>query len=135
MITNFEEYTHDLTPEELEQAAVLATVLRFRVGKDKAITNGEIQKGFREKLGVTMHGARVRKLIRHLRMSGTIPLLMSTSKGYYQASTKEEFNTCIVSIQERAESLYHLVHKMRQQLQHCEFDKKENLWTPNAYKK
>lgn len=103
MITGFEKQTHDLTDEEKVLLPQFVAGLKTKIGKKNAITNGKMRQGF-EKKGVLVTDARTRKIINHIRITGLVPLLCSTSKGYFVAQTREEIELYLQGLKERIEA-------------------------------
>jgi hypothetical protein len=101
MITNFETQTEPLTPEELQLVPMFIEGLKTKIGKDNSITGGEIQKAFAEKMNLKVGGARIRKIINHIRINGLVKYLCATSKGYYVANKKAEIEEYLTSLHER----------------------------------
>lgn len=91
MITGFEEQTKPLTDNEREVfLPLIIEGIRVRHGKENAITNKEIVSRLRERRGVKMSEARVRKIVNHIRCNDLVPCLIATSDGYYIAETEQE---------------------------------------------
>lgn len=104
MITGYEEITHDLTPDELRLIPGMVRGLETKIGKANAITSSQIIKVYRER-GEKMTGARVRKMINHIRMTGLVERLVATSTGYYVSNDPKELQDYIRSLYERADSI------------------------------
>ena len=113
MITNFEEFTHELTDYELINVVPwVETELSFRVGKGNAVTNNQLTKMCPHKITTP----RIRKIIHALRVSGKIPLLIANSKGYFRSENPNEVEDWIRSAFERASSINEVANAVRQQL-------------------
>lgn len=105
MITNFEEFTHELTEYEAEVLMpIIIKGLSTKIGKARAITSDQIVEALSNK-GYKISGARVRKLVHNIRMEGSIERLMATSKGYYISNDPEELETYITSLHQRISSI------------------------------
>jgi len=128
MIRNFEEYTHEMTPDEQNHIVpFLVHMLTLAINKEKAITNKKMVNAFNthykrlyyqgqgEKLLKTS-GPRIRKLIHIIRVSDTIPMLVASSKGYYISDDKDEIETYIGSIEDRIRSIYQIRRALKRQL-------------------
>jgi hypothetical protein len=105
MITGFEKETHELTVYELE--TVLPAVikgLKLRIGKDSAITSTEAIKKMKI-FGIKISSPRWRKIINHIRIQGLISHLVSSSKGYYIATSPNEVKEYLDSLRERINSI------------------------------
>jgi len=102
MITNFEEFTYEITKDELDTVVPwLETELSFAVGKEKAIPNWQLVKDCPFKTSQP----RIRKIVHALRVSGKIPFLLANSKGYYRSNSRAEISEYITSLKERAKSI------------------------------
>lgn len=104
MITGFEKYTHELTEYELTLLPMIIPRLKTKLGKEKAVTNSHICKVFKEH-GHKLDPPRFRKIVQYIRVMGLIPCLISTSKGYYVATSKEEIRKYIESFDQRINSM------------------------------
>jgi len=105
MITNFEEITVGLS--HVEATVVLPKVielLKYRKGKDNAITNKKI-RNLLTAMGHEVHPAQIRKMIHQIRMKGLVNNLLASAKGYYVSSDKEEIEKYVTSLRERAAAI------------------------------
>ena len=107
-ITNFEEYTHELSAEEME---ILPIVIHgFRQYKKNNPIKSELivtrmndylkNNGFK----IKMSGPRLRKMVNYIRSNSLIPLI-ATSHGYFTSDCKETIIEQITSLMERANSI------------------------------
>ena len=104
MITNFETITYDLTDAEMKFIPLLVAGFS-RYTKDNPIKEPDIVTRFNERNpGMKLTGARLRKLVNHIRVNGLLPLI-ATSKGYYVSYDKTEVQAQIRSLNERANSI------------------------------
>lgn len=104
MIVNFENITNELTEVEL---TILPMVIRgfSNYNKNNPIKEPEIVERFNQKdYGVKLTGARLRKIVNHIRTNGLLPLI-ATSKGYYVSYDEVEIETQIKSLKQRARSI------------------------------
>ncbi len=116
MIKNFEDYTHVITDYEMNNIVPrLISILQLRIGKELAITNGNIVKDFANGQIHTSE-PRIRHIIHVLRVSDTIPFLIATSKGYYISNDIDEINDYIQSIEDRLRSIYDIRRSLKRQL-------------------
>lgn len=116
MITGFEEETAPLTEyEERELLPVMIDGLSKKIGKENAVTSSTIVRRLKEK-GLKIDGARVRKLINHIRRHDLVPLLCGSSKGYWIEHNEEEINKYILSLHERIEAISAVRNAMIRQL-------------------
>ena len=107
-VTNFEEFTHELTSEEMEILPVV--VHGFRNYKKESPIKAELivtrmneflaVRGFKTR----MSQPRLRKMVNYIRTNGIIPLI-ATSHGYFTSDCKETIQEQIKSLQERANSI------------------------------
>lgn len=105
MIKNFEKQSKPLT--EYERDTLLPVIYRgllAKVGEKMAITNAAITRGMK-RAGYRLTEERLRKIINHIRVNGMIKCLIATSKGYYIATTRQEMEDYITSLQNRADSI------------------------------
>lgn len=99
MLTNFEEYTEDLTLEEKCQAQKLVKGFENHVGKDNAITNKQIREAMALR-GEVIADPKMRKYVSYIRIN-YLPNLCATSKGYFLAETREELREYLESSWQR----------------------------------
>lgn len=101
MITGFENYTKELNDYEITKLLpAIVAGMKTKIGSENAITNSSIVKAMKKaKFKVTE--PRVRKILHIIRVSGMIPGIVGTSKGYYIAQTREEWEVYLKSINER----------------------------------
>jgi hypothetical protein len=107
-ITNFEEFTHELTSEEMEILPIV--VHGFRNYKKTNPIKAELivtrmneyllARGYKTR----MTQPRLRKMVNYIRTNGLIPLI-ATSNGYFTSDCKETIQEQIKSLQERANSI------------------------------
>jgi len=113
MITNFEEFTHELTDHERIHIVPWVTAeLSLRFDKENAITNKQLI----EKCPHKTTTPRIRKIIHALRVSGTIRFLLASSKGYYRSDNPNEIGDWIKSAYERASSIREIADAVTTQL-------------------
>jgi hypothetical protein len=105
MIKNFEDITHDLTPEEYDLAVRLAPFLEKRT-KDNPILAKQIIDGVNEKWNPKpkLTDARLRKIINYYRVQAILPVI-STSKGYYVSYDEDDVNDMMQSLCQRGNSI------------------------------
>lgn len=109
MITNFEDYTAELTDYERDMVVpMLVELLMTRVGSKNAIRNKEICRIFKGK-GFDVSEARIRKCINYIRMSKDrkthVPHLIASSKGYYRATSVAQVQVYGESLEQRASAI------------------------------
>ena len=115
MITNFEGFTYELT--EYERKILQPRIVKglsVRIGKDKAITNSAMCKALSDK-GYDISEPRLRKIIHSIRIQGLIPLLLSTSKGYFVADNDEQIKNWCESMQQRINSQAQILKAIKEQ--------------------
>lgn len=104
MITNFENITHELSDIELEMLPLMVNGFK-RYTKQYPIKEPEIVARFNSNNPKTkLNGARLRKLVNHIRCHSMLPLI-ATSKGYYLSDDIAEIKNQIMSLRERANSI------------------------------
>lgn len=103
MIKGFKTETSPLTAKELEAVELIAKAMKWRIGEHNAITGKEITRAMAYK-GFKIDGARLRKMINHIRMNGMVQNLCATSKGYFMAETEAELKDYIQGLTARIEA-------------------------------
>lgn len=105
MITNFEQLTHELNEYERDiLRPLIVKGLSTKIGKRQAITNKAICKAMKG-AGHNLNDTRLRKIVHDIRVKGTLPFLIATSKGYYLATNRTEVAKYIKSLSERISSI------------------------------
>ena len=101
MINGFDKETAPLSEyEERTLLPVMVRNLAVKRGRSAAVTNSYICSRLKA-LGYDINGARVRKLINHIRVNGLVPRLIATSDGYYIATDRRELDDYIESLRGR----------------------------------
>lgn len=119
MILGHESITKELSYEEQRLTAIIIQGLK-KYTKKNPIKEPEIIKSLNEKretLGLTkkVTGVRLRKMVNYIRSKGMAPI-MSTSKGYHMASSKEEIEDQIISMEQRANGILSAVNGLKKLL-------------------
>jgi len=109
MIKGFETITADLSNDELQMVQSIIKGLKGKQGKDNAITGAKICDA------MGLHGARLRKLINHIRINNLLPCLCSTSNGYFVATNIEELENYIISLKQRIKAQVDVLNALEQQ--------------------
>lgn len=130
MVKGFEKETAPLTEQEKELAKYIAKGMVNRVGKEKALSNPELQKILKDRLSIEVSDSRIRKIFNYLRRSGNLPLLCSSSKGYYLARNLEELAETIESLENRINAMKATKEELERQ--YFNFQKLNNSITENA---
>jgi hypothetical protein len=105
MIEGFSIQTAKLSPKELELLPIFIDRLSRRIGKSNAVTSQQMIEGLQRIYKITITGARIRKIINHLRIKGILPRLMASSDGYYISNDKSELQKYIQSLKGREEAI------------------------------
>ena len=116
MINGFKTQTQELS--EYERREVLPRVikgLKTKVGVENAVTNKTMVEGLKHR-GIKTSGPRMRKIIHEIRITGEIPYLIATSKGYYITRDKSELLNYIESLEQRAASIRAIASQLEYQL-------------------
>ena len=108
MLTNFENYTHELTDQEME---ILPIVIHgFRAYKKNNPIKAQLivtrMNNYLQENGykIRLTQPRLRKLVNYIRSNSLIPLI-ATSQGYFTTDCKETIINQIQSLNERANSI------------------------------
>jgi len=115
MIQGFEQQTAPLS--EYEQKTLLPVLVRglqVKVGADRVVAGSAIVRGMKQ-YGFKIDGPRLRKIINHIRTNDLIPGLVSNGQGYYIATSADEIEDCIESIQGRIASQQEIVKALQRQ--------------------
>ena len=117
MITNFEEYTEELSDEEIWLIPILIKSFKKIDDKSKAIKAPEIIKRINEwskskDICINISEPRFRKCCNFIRSNSLIPLI-ATSKGYYCSYNQLEIESQIKSLEERANSIINCAEGMK----------------------
>ena len=105
MLKGFYEHTAPLTDiERYRLVPALVNILKTAKGKRRAVTNNDIATILKDE-GRRPSGARIRKLINHIRNNDLIIGLIATSSGYYIASCEEELIEYKESLRGREEAI------------------------------
>jgi len=113
VIDGFENITKELT--EYENDNVLPRViqgLNKRFGEKNIITNSTMVKVLKSE-GFKISGPRIRKIIHEIRVNHIIPRLVSSSNGYYIATSHKELDIYIKSLQQRRASITETIKAMQ----------------------
>jgi hypothetical protein len=115
MVHNFEDFTEELTPDELKLVEPLMNGLRTKT-KDNTIKAPVIVKKMNEyalKNNLTkITEPRLRKLVNFIRVNGMLPVI-ATSQGYYVSHDKQEILDQINSLTQRANSILNSAKGLR----------------------
>lgn len=115
MLQGFDKETAPLNA--YERNVLLPQLLRGlsrKHGKANKITANKIIEGM-EQHGYKLGQPRLRKLINHIRTQGLIPCLVSSGNGYYIATSSDEVDKCISSLQGRIASQQAVIAALKQQ--------------------
>ena len=101
-VITFEDYTVDLKRAEIKVAQdIKKRMLEHCIGKKKQVTAGAMIKSYAryKDMPCKLDDAKIRKMISWIRQSGE--LICATSRGYFVAETREEFETYMHSRRQR----------------------------------
>lgn len=116
MITNFEEYTHELSAEEMEILPLVVNGFRHykKTNPIKAQLIVERMNVFLENNGykIRLTQPRLRKIVNYIRTNSILPLI-ATSHGYFTTDCKLTIQEQIISLQERANSIENAVQGLK----------------------
>ena len=105
MLLNFENETHDLTPDEFRLVPLFVLGLSKKIGEENAITNKKMCEAIREKTGHRLSEPRCRAIIHFLRVSKKVKNLVSGSKGYYVETDQIKIAEYKKSLEQRINSI------------------------------
>jgi len=105
MIQGHEEYTSELTAEEIDLAHNLIKHF-MRKTKDNPAKAKDIVEGVKNtyKLSFKFDEARLRKIINYYRVNSIIPIL-SSKNGYFVSENPEDIKAMTKSLSQRASSI------------------------------
>lgn len=115
MITGFEEITYELDDYEKSILPSIVKHLKTKIGERNAVTSTYIIKQYKQ-AGKSMSGARWRKIINFIRINSLVPLLISTSKGYYVAENRLEVERYLESLKQRINAITAVYDSIEYQL-------------------
>lgn len=117
MINNFEEYTASLSTYERDMIVpLLVGYLRTRVGAKYAVRKKDLCRMFTERGYQGLTEARVRKCINYIRINGLVPHLIANSHGYFCATSIEQVETYIESLDQRATAIWAMRSALQREL-------------------
>jgi hypothetical protein len=107
-VTNFEEFTNELTSEEMEILNIVIHGFR-QYKKNNPIKSELIVTRMNQYLQyneykIKMTGPRLRKMVNYIRTNGLIPLV-ANSNGYFTTDCKKTIEEQINSLNQRANSI------------------------------
>ena len=117
MIRGFEDYTKDLTKDELDLLPKFVNGFNQRIGKKNAITNAEIRRRFMSVLEIKLSDTRIRKIVNHIRKYNLCSVLLASSKGYWVSRDKKEIQNWIDSMQSRIDAMNVVKNSVKKQLE------------------
>ncbi len=117
MLTNFEEQTHELKPEEKKLIPIIIKKLNERIGKDRAMSSTYICSKIDYFLKYKLTKPRLRKIIHYIRVKNKLVFLCGTNKGYYIAKNKDEFQEWLESYEQRIRSMLEVFEAGQKQLE------------------
>ena len=117
MIQGFEDYTATLTTYERDMLIpILSEGLRKRIGAKNAIRNKEICLRLKSNGYENVSEPRIRKCVNYIRMNGLVPHLVANNRGYYVATSIEEVEKYVESLDERAKAIWAIRSALKDQL-------------------
>jgi len=126
-VTGFEEISN-ISPEikanRNKIIAIIVDNLYLRVGKKKAITSAKLRIKIKSVLGIAVTSPQLRTLIRHIRMSGILKLILAGGNGYWRAKSESEIREYIESLRERETQIRDLRNVIKNQLTERKREKK-----------
>jgi hypothetical protein len=114
MITNFEEITANLTPEEKFINSIMEILFKYK--KNNPIKSVQLvaiinHKFFKES-DAKFTGVELRKYCNYIRSKSLLPII-ATSNGYYVSYDKTEIALQIESLEQRSEAILNSVNGLK----------------------
>lgn len=104
MLTGFEEYTFELTPEEISFIPdIVRSLKKYTISNP--ISNQAIADGILKHKGKKIHASRVRKIISEITVSGIMPNLGASGRGYFTLTTSKDLEEYRESLVGRANQI------------------------------
>ena len=103
---------------------LIIDILYVRIGKRNAVTSNVMIDKIRTELNISIAPAQFRAVMHHIRTQNIMKLILSGSKGYWRAKTKQEIMDCIQSLKEREEQIRELRLAIQNQYQNRLKEKK-----------
>lgn len=116
MISGFEDETRPLDDFEKKLLPSFIKGLEKHIGRSNPVTSKQMISGILATKKVEIGGARVRKIINHIRINGLVPRLMATSIGYYIEYDDNELIKYIRSLNQRAKAIQAVADALRDQM-------------------
>ena len=105
MIPTFDEQTSPLSDYEKETLLPLMIQgFKTKIGVKNCVTNPQICRALNDK-GYKVTEPRVRKLVFHIRHNNLVPKLIASSKGYWIATSRDEVESWLESVNSRIGAL------------------------------
>lgn len=104
MINFFNVETAPLSESEKKLIPGFVKHLRNHVGARNAITSSEIIKAYNN-AGIKLTGARIRKIMNHIRTKDLVFCVIASSKGYYISEDPAEYKQYIESLDQRIKAI------------------------------
>lgn len=117
MLQGFQEQTAPLN--DYEQNTLLPIIIRglsTKVGSSRTIAGSKIIACMKH-AGYKLDAPRLRKIINYIRTNELVPCLVSNGKGYFVATSTDEVDKCIESIQGRIASQQAIISALKDQQQ------------------
>jgi hypothetical protein len=115
MITNFEEITAYLNPEEKELIVTIIEILGT-LKKSSPMLSNEIVELVNKKHFINSNykftGVKLRKYCNYIRSKSLLPII-ATSNGYYVSYDKNEIALQIESLEQRSEAILNSVNGLK----------------------
>ena len=119
-LTNFEDQTPELTPEEMAELPAVIHSFRYYDKRNpiKAVVIVQKMNIYLKMKGskMKMTDVRLRRMVNYIRTNGLLPLI-ATSKGYFTSKNKQEIELQIKSLQERARSIQRCANGLKKFLE------------------
>jgi hypothetical protein len=105
VIDQFTTETEPLTAEEMQAARIIARKIKGNIGENAAVTSDNIIKFMAGQYEFKLSGARLRKIINHIRRERMVTNLVASSKGYYVETDPLKIAAYVDSLLSRSEAI------------------------------
>jgi hypothetical protein len=84
---------------------VVVTIIGKQIGSDNAIKNADIQSEIFNAINYQADAVQIRRIINYIRKRSIVPLLISSSRGYFVSQNDAEVAQYVATLQSRANEI------------------------------